>query len=62
MQTQQYTIIIDEAQRAAITKALELAYPAKPGMDEDLLYLLYNFQDLPKEEADDPGTHHGFCL
>ncbi len=66
---QSYDLMISEAQRARITKALQMldAAEGKPIEDEtlesvNLAYLTAMFEDLPNQEAQMPGVLHGFCL
>jgi hypothetical protein len=67
-----YEIMISEAQRARIEKALKLLDVHDPlpiiippdGELEDhkCEYLTEMFEDLPKDEEASPGVTHGFCL
>lgn len=66
-----YTIMISEAQRVLIVKALALAFaqetPLELGIDlpedrTELDYLPSMFEELPAMEAESPGVLHGFSL
>lgn len=70
-----YTIQIAEFQRAAILKALESLDPsllpeiqeseavlAAESPQQELIYLINMFRELPASESEDPGALHGFCL
>jgi hypothetical protein len=56
-----YTIIINEEQRVAILELIKAAKLADaPG--QPLEYWEAMLANLPAEELDTPGVHHGFCL
>lgn len=65
-----YTIMITEAQRARIVKALELLErtdpvqrnPTSPDHDVNLAYLVAALEVVPSDEAESPGVIHGLCL
>lgn len=64
-----YTIVIDEAQRALIELALNTLNPAVihaakiDGVDCDELDTLATMlEELPADEAANPGVIHGLCV
>lgn len=59
-----YTIIINEAQRQRIQRALEVLDAVDPPNNNPNLeyeYLTDMVRDLPQEEAKNPGVGHGLC-
>jgi hypothetical protein len=70
MTEQSYTIMISERQREHIEAALTrycaaTKAPGNPTIDEfeaSPVVLRDMFKELPKNEAEHPGTLHGFCL
>lgn len=58
-----YTIIISEEQRKALLEVLTgAAVEEHMGNNLPLEYWDEMLDRLPKDEAETPGTHHGFCL
>lgn len=55
-----FTIIINEAQRAALLVLIATAGADKPDMP--LEYWVGMLTGLPNDELQNPGCLHGFCL
>lgn len=60
-----FTVMLNEAQAVFLADACEAALAAAPPevrSDIDFEFLPAMFRDLPVQEAESPGTLHGFCL
>lgn len=54
-----FTVMFSEEQRVAL---LALMRAAHPSMDDALEYWVEMLEELPENEAANPGILHGFCL
>jgi hypothetical protein len=62
---QTYTIIIDEDQRLLLVTALARLgrnLDQSDADEADRSDLLDMLRDLPEQESESPGVHHGLCL